>query len=298
MAGEPIPAARTIPSLRSITLGRLDPDDWAGLTRAARGQMVGRALPRAEAFAEWVRWIGDRPRRHLDAVVAITGAEGLGKSTLAIRLAMGLDPLWKPSDTCYTALDVLNQYRTAYRGKVILYDEGVRGLLAGETFSPEQVALVRALALVRESGAILIICVPSIFMLAKQIRSRRATVWFHVTRRGAALAHVRDERLTYQPPKGLGLTVSPIAPRLSWAAFAANSRVWKAYVARKNAMLSDYLAETAAALGNGGDRKAAKAARQKRWRDRKRQRESGASDPAEGPEGPPDPDREAGQDSI
>lgn len=271
--GEGFPLART-EAFR-------DPLDLAGLTIQARGGFERLRVPEDEGFAYWAQWLADRPRRHFDAAVAVTGPEGTGKSTLAMRLAQACDPTWEIRETCYSARDVIRAYRSIRAGHPILYDEGVRGLLAGETFSPEQVALVRTLALAREAGALLFICIPDIWMLAKQFRGRRVTAWFHVKRRGLARAFIRDERLRFTPPKGLGLTESPVAPRLTWSPYPANSRAWRSYLALKTSRLAEFLEETESDLGPATEttRRAMKAARQARWRARK----AGGAKPSQEP---------------
>jgi hypothetical protein len=228
-----------------------------------------------DGFDYWVERIKRRIRDRYDAVVVITAPEGHGKSTVALRLASAFDPSWSPAQLCYTAGDVFHAYRAAVKGRgdPIVFDEGVRGLLAGETFNPEQIALVKALTLVRSKGAILTICVPSIHMVAKQIRGRRATLWIHIESRGRALVHERDDRLKYLPTAALGLTISPTAPLLTWDAYADDDPFWVAYERRKDESAAQFLSEGEKMLGPrhpSETSKEANARRQREWRERRR----------------------------
>jgi hypothetical protein len=256
---------------------------WAAMTDDARQRGGVDTVPPEQGFLYWMDYIRDRVERHYDAVIADTGEEGTGKSTLALRVAQAMDPDYDPAAICYTARDVLAAYRTAKAGQPILYDEGARGLLAGETFTPEQVGLVRALMLAREKSAVLILCIPSIWALAKQVRGRRATLWFHVVSRGLARVHVRDTTLKYKPTQTLGLFISSEAPHLTWNSYPQGSRFWAAYLRRKNASLEEYLTETDAMLERARVRELGKQAKEnalpprgtpERWRiEKKRWRE-------------------------
>lgn len=238
-----------IPNLRD---GMEPTDYWRDLTERARSiEEPGEMDPRL-ALGFWANWLVERVRHHFDAVVLITGDEGTGKSTLALRMLLECARLqkmnWSPTEVCYSALDIVQAYRRVTEAKVkgwpVWYDEGVRGTMAGEQMLPEQRALVKALALVRESGAILFALYPSIWLAAKQIRARRACLWIHVVHRGLGRVHERDRRLNYMPTDALGLAISPRAPHVAWDAFSTSASVWKVYLATKDAKLKEFLTET------------------------------------------------------
>ena len=174
----------------------------------------------------------------------------------ALRLAQGLNSAFSMADLCYTASVVLGAYRRARRGQPFVYDEGVRGLLAGETFSPEQIALVKAFTLVRSSGAILFICIPSIHMLSKQVRARRATLWIHVTGRGRGRIFVRDHRLKFKDTGSLNMTEWTNCPRITWKPYSPLSQLWAEYEVKKETEKQAYLREAQANLGPEGESKA------------------------------------------
>lgn len=237
------------PSLRE---GMETSDRWKNLTEQARSIPEDTEMDPTAALDLWCRWLVDRTQRRFDGVVLLTGDEGQGKSSLALRMALRCAELahvtWSPSQVCFGAIDLLREYQTAKRSQPVWYDEGVRDTMAGETFTPEQRAVVKALALVREKGAILFALYPSIWMAAKQIRARRACLWIHVVHRGLGRVHERDRRLNYLPTDALGLTISPRAPHVAWEPFAPNSKVWKAYLATKSEKLNDILHEAEADL--------------------------------------------------
>lgn len=234
-----------IPTLRE---GMESSDYWRALTEAARAIPEEGEMDPKLALDFWCMWLVDRIRHNFDAVVVITGDEGTGKSTLAIRMALACAKLmklpWSPKDLCYSAVDLIRAYQTAEKGTPILYDEGVRGTQAGEQMLPEQRAIIKALALVREKKAILFALYPSIWLAAKQVRARRTCLWIHVVRRGLGRVHERDRRLNYLPTDALGLAISPRAPHVAWSAFAENSKTWRDYLKSKSERLDEFLHET------------------------------------------------------
>lgn len=267
-----------IPSLRSRSEG-LPVSDGLAWARRAGGKKADEVLDERAAWRYWVDYVRFRTANEYDAVVVFTGDEGVGKSTGALRFALDVDRRFDvKNDLCYTAEQVFAAYERVRRGQPVDYDEGVRDLLAGETMKPAQVALVKALTLVREKGAVLLICIPSIWMLAKQIRARRATLWIHVTGRGHGVVHERDARVRYKPSQALGFAVSERAPKVTWDPFKPTSRIWRDYEERKGRELAAFLAEGRADLA--GQREPADArkhrldaARAKRYRARRRSRD-------------------------
>lgn len=197
-----------------------------------------------EGLDFWTRTLRARCFDALDAVVVIDGERGFGKSTLALRMARRIAPRWGVGSLCYTPRALVRAYRTHVRGDVILFDEGVRGFLSTDTFDPDQKALIRTLTLVREKGIVLIICAPSIWQIAKQVRSNLAWLWVHVQRRGIALAHVRSSALRYTPDATLGLFRSVEAPWLEWAKFRDTDPLLRSYTTEKGRQMETFLQET------------------------------------------------------
>jgi hypothetical protein len=199
----------------------------------------------AEGRRYWCNVLSYRTSHGWDAVVLVTGDTGDGKSTLAMRMAQEIDPSFTlAARLCYTAAELLEIYKIIRPGQAVLFDEGVRGLLAGDQATKEQKALIQALALVREKGAILFICAPSIWNLAKQVRQNRAYMWIHVQSRGVARVHERVKRLFYTQSPELGFDISRLCPFLQWSKYSAQSAFFREYRTVKTQHLDQYLQET------------------------------------------------------
>jgi len=279
------------------------PDDEAESTLGLRGKITAFALssrPTArmtefalhepikkevmspeEGFEFWVRYFHYRIAHDYDAIELITGNEGTGKSTYALRKAQALTHgRWNPENLCYSAEDVLKAYQRAKKGTVVVYDEAVRGLISTETFDAEQRALIKLFALAREKGVILLICAPSIWLVAKQVRARRATLWTHIMERGVGRVFERDVKLTFKPSSSLRFTESPIAPRVTWHPFDAKDPFFMAYSRVKTARLDEYVEEAILDVEEGKEHIEQQRAKRERWAQKREEADEERGGPA------------------
>lgn len=222
---------------------------------ADEGRLVGskRTVAAGKGLVYIAKMIARRIRKRWDAFVVITGPRGVGKSTLAMKLAKlvakFLKKEWSPTTgLCYSGRELLDFYRGAVeskeRGRIVVYDEGIRGLFSLDSRDQEQVALIRAINLVREAGCVVVLCIPDMMSLVKSVRTRAATLWLAVRSRGIARVHVRKAQLHYKPEVDFGFAVLPECPHLSWGPYRSSDPVWREYLPRKHKNLSDFFDET------------------------------------------------------
>ncbi len=199
-----------------------------------------------------------------DAVVLFTGEERVGKSTLVLRLTeevarrTGLPFDW--ANLCYGGRPLVAAYRAALQSglasRQIWFDEGGRGLFAGETLDPEQVVIVKTLQQAGVANAILYIATPDVWELAKRIRGRRAVFWVDVVARGTPSAPAptradvfeRDRKRHFQPTRTLGFSRSRRCPELAGLPYASDDPTWAEYSRHKLDNLSGWLNEADAIL--------------------------------------------------
>ncbi len=72
-----------------------------------------------------------------DWVHAITGYEGLGKTTLGIQTCLEVDPDFDLSKVCFTPKQYLNAVEVSRKRKAILYDEAGTGLFSREAIGED-----------------------------------------------------------------------------------------------------------------------------------------------------------------
>lgn len=220
--------------------------------------------------ADGIPWLArtlvDRVLDRYDAVALFTGEERVSKSTGIMRTIQEVERItgtpWAWDALCYGARPLVAAYRSALHapkavvGKQIWFDEGGRGLFAGETLDPEQVVIVKTLQQAGVANVILYIATPDIWEMAKRIRGRRAVFWVDVDSRGTprkpapshAVVNERDRRRHYRPSRWLGFSVSRRCPELTYAPYRDDDPFWTAYEPHKLANLDGWLEESDAIL--------------------------------------------------
>ena len=140
-----------------------------------------------EGFCKELR---QRAASKWDTLMVISGEPGVGKSSLGMQIARGVDPKWPVEHTAYSAEDALRLFRELGPGDSLLYDESVLGLLGqGGGRDEELRALVQALSIVRLKRITTICCVPDMRLLDSFVKYGRARYWVHVYKRGEGELH-------------------------------------------------------------------------------------------------------------
>ena len=215
----------------------------------------------SEGLDHWCERLRARVRDNYDAVILDIGSVGSGKSSLALTMARRLDPRhwtipegadprhWRLPFLCYSVRSLLLSYLFTSPGTVVIFDEAVEGLMAGDQNTQEQKSIVRALSVLRARRAILFVNSPRIWLVAKSIRQGRATLWMQVLRRGLGLVHIREEHLSYRRDDELPYGRSLSAPYISWDKIEEDDPLWIAYDAEKLRQMDQIIIEELRKVG-------------------------------------------------
>lgn len=144
---------------------------------------------------EFCQMARKRLKQDKDAVFCISGEEGIGKSTLAIEVAKGIDKdfkletheLIKP-----TAEEMTKKITELPKGSAIICDESMRILYKQQWQNRKQKYLNKLFSLCRQEQKIVILCLPRFTDLNEYFRNWRVLVWIHVLDRGKAILFARD----------------------------------------------------------------------------------------------------------
>lgn len=131
-----------------------------------------------------------------DMVIAITGEEGSGKSTLGGVLAKEIDPKfdWIRSVAYLpTHKEVEDKFFSLQSKQVFLVDEAIKVLYKLKWADKLQIRINEMYATERWQNKITILCIPRFTDLNEMFRNHRVKIWIHVIERGHAVAFIKDD---------------------------------------------------------------------------------------------------------
>lgn len=132
----------------------------------------------------WLRSLPARVQDNMDLLCAVTGEEGTGKSTLAIRLALLFDPDFWVCDIFSDATLLKESAAEREPGSVMVLDEAFDGALNREAMKSENVDFVKWLMDSRYLQHVLFLCFPRWQNLDIYLRRHRVAYRLHLPRRG------------------------------------------------------------------------------------------------------------------
>lgn len=145
--------------------------------------------------------ISEMTKNKFDCIIFIEGNRGLGKSTLAYKVANGLDvdiPFKPKRDIVYSREDVLRHLATKKKG-IIFGDELINVAYNRDFFETDQKTLLKALNMYRDSCNVFIGCVPRFSDLDTQLQ-RLCKIKITVVRRGLAILHKKVASIYNKDP--------------------------------------------------------------------------------------------------
>lgn len=179
---------------------------------------------------KWLVSLRAQPGRDNDAVIIVTGKEGVGKSTFARWLGRQLDRKFSTERVVFSGADFMELAIRLAPGSVIVLDEATEGGYSRDAMTTRNKELTKFLMVSRQRNLISIILFPNIRWLDPYISEHRASHWALIEKRGVALIHAA-RRADYKGAK-------PSWRQMFRTAFPKEEGVdWEAYRAKKAAMV-------------------------------------------------------------
>jgi len=115
-----------------------------------------------------------------DCFFVLDGNEGSGKSTLGMQIGKYIDPSLDLSRIVFSPEDFREAILKAKKGQVIIYDEAFTGFSSRASLSPVNKVLVNLAMQMRQKNLMIIIILPTIYLLDRYIAMFRAMALIHV----------------------------------------------------------------------------------------------------------------------
>lgn len=119
-------------------------------------------------------------KRDKDCVLAIDGKEGSGKSTLAFQIGKYVDPTLDISRVVFDAEGFRKAIFGAKKGQCVIYDEAFTGFSSRASLSAVNKVLVSLMMQMRQKNLLVIIVLPTFFLLDKYVALFRTKALIHV----------------------------------------------------------------------------------------------------------------------
>jgi len=143
----------------------------------------------------FVKILKERLRDDWDIVLAITGEEGVGKTTLGILLSQQIDKEFSLKKNVAFIPDekqIMEGFNELPPLSAYLIDEAVKSLNKWSWFNSLQQAIIKMYAVARYQNKCTILCMPRFRDLTENFRNHRIKIHINVIDRGTAIAYIKD----------------------------------------------------------------------------------------------------------
>lgn len=160
------------------------------------GEDLGNTISEEKVFERLAGGINKRLSANNDYWMAITGPEGSGKTTLALKLARAVDEKFSVERNCIVNPTIENVLEKIVESdvKAIVVDEAINIAYNREHLRSENVFFVKLSAVCRKKNKFIILCIPQMRSLDIAIRNHRLRCWIFVPERGNAIVLVPNFR--------------------------------------------------------------------------------------------------------
>lgn len=195
---EPEKRQMAMPSKRGPFSGRTVEGEYHGQAFFQEGENgpMRASIYGEDVAKEWFRTDCRIAKKHEhDKIIAVTGREGYGKSTLALQLALAVDEDLSVDQIIFNRDRLEDRLRVADPGEVLIVDEAGISMFSQEWWDEMQRQIIKRLVSGRVKGLRIFFVSPHLKMLNNQIRNRRLDQWFYchaIGRYGRGEAHLRE----------------------------------------------------------------------------------------------------------
>jgi hypothetical protein len=122
-------------------------------------------------------------KKDKDYVIVLDGKEGSGKSTLGVQIGKYVDPTLSLDRVCINATEFRKAIVNAKKGQCVIFDEAYRGLGSTGALSEVNKLLKSMMMEMRQKNLLVIVILPTFYLLERYVALWRARVLLHVFER-------------------------------------------------------------------------------------------------------------------
>jgi len=135
-----------------------------------------------QRFSETVKNI--ITKKDYDWLHVVTGKEGVGKTSLALRYCIDINPDFSVDDVIFSTKELVEWVKHSKKGMPVLIDEGALVFFSRDTMRGANKEAVKLLTGMRTFNLFVAICVPNFWVLDRYIREHRVKTVARVIKRG------------------------------------------------------------------------------------------------------------------
>jgi hypothetical protein len=136
----------------------------------------------------------DVRRRNYDSFILVVGREGYGKSTIAMQMALYLDPTFTVDRVVFTAEQFMDAVKSAGKYQAIVFDETMGFLSSRGAMSKFNRDLIKIMSEMRSKNLYVFLCIPSLFIMDWYPAEHRSTGMIYVYKRGCFGCYTYDRK--------------------------------------------------------------------------------------------------------
>lgn len=143
----------------------------------------------------FAKLLKQRVKQDFDAVVAVTGEEGVGKSSCAVQIAKRVDRKFsfERNEIILPNIHLLKEkIMQLPDGSAVVVDEAIKLLYKLQWSSKSQIFLNTLYALARKKRKVTLLCISRFTDLNEFFRNHRVKFWVFIPYRGFAVVFIRD----------------------------------------------------------------------------------------------------------
>lgn len=177
-------------------------------------------------------------KKDMDWLIVVEGMEGVGKTTLALKMCRYFDPKFNIKKVCFNLEQFKDAVRTSKFGDAINIDEGALMCFTRDAMKGEVKEFIRLMTAIRQYRLLIVICIPDFYLLDKYIREWRIKSLIKVKSRGRFFFFSKNRIKQIRMNKRKTKRIYP-TPDFKESFSSMKDEFWDKYLDKKGSILDN-----------------------------------------------------------